>query len=356
MSENPTLFSKRAIQQAIDALRNKDYPKAHYWASEAARVNPNLEEAWLILAAIGNPQESLLYLKKALEINPQSKRAREGMHWAIQRQRSNLIKNVTLQASVPQPTSAMMPTLAATAKKQPAKQPVKAKPKQKGFKTLTISLVSLMILCMVGIILWLSVPSIQTVFAQQSFNQRPADILIKPSLTPTNTPTNTPTATPTATPTPTNPPTPTPTATPTATATPLPTSTPKPSYNEIPGEIEGDTRWIDVDLSDQLVYAYEGQTQVNSFLVSTGTYLHPTVTGQFYIYVKYVSTTMIGPGYYLPNVPYTMYFYDGYGLHGTYWHSNFGTPMSHGCINLYTPDAEWLFNWASVGTLVNIHD
>jgi lipoprotein-anchoring transpeptidase ErfK/SrfK len=50
-----------------------------------------------------------------------------------------------------------------------------------------------------------------------------------------------------------------------------------------------------------------------------------------------------------------MYFYDGYGLHGTYWHSNFGTPMSHGCINLTIPDAEWLYYWADVGTLVNIH-
>ena len=64
---------------------------------------------------------------------------------------------------------------------------------------------------------------------------------------------------------------------------------------------------------------------------------------------------MAGPGYYLPNVPYTMYFYQGYGLHGTYWHHNFGTPMSHGCVNLATPDAEWLYNWASVGTLVNVH-
>jgi lipoprotein-anchoring transpeptidase ErfK/SrfK len=64
---------------------------------------------------------------------------------------------------------------------------------------------------------------------------------------------------------------------------------------------------------------------------------------------------MSGPGYYLPGVPYTMYFYKGYGLHGTYWHSNFGTPMSHGCVNLKTEDAGWLYNWASIGTIVNIH-
>ena len=114
-------------------------------------------------------------------------------------------------------------------------------------------------------------------------------------------------------------------------------------------------RWIDVDLSAQRVTAYEGSVIVRSTLASTGLPATPTPTGQFRIYVKYVSTLMSGPGYYLPNVPYTMYFYRGYGLHGTYWHNNFGHPMSHGCINLPTSEAQWLFNWASVGTLVNIH-
>jgi LysM repeat protein len=114
-------------------------------------------------------------------------------------------------------------------------------------------------------------------------------------------------------------------------------------------------RWIDVDLSEQRLRAYEGSTVVRSTLVSTGLPATPTVTGKYRIYVKYASTTMSGPGYYLTNVPYTMYFYRGYGIHGTYWHSNFGHPMSHGCVNLPTPEAQWLFNWASVGTLVNIH-
>jgi lipoprotein-anchoring transpeptidase ErfK/SrfK len=73
------------------------------------------------------------------------------------------------------------------------------------------------------------------------------------------------------------------------------------------------------------------------------------------IYVKYRSANMQGDNYFLPNVPYVMYFYKGYGLHGTYWHNNFGTPMSHGCINLKIDDAGWLYNWASVGTVVSIH-
>jgi lipoprotein-anchoring transpeptidase ErfK/SrfK len=49
-----------------------------------------------------------------------------------------------------------------------------------------------------------------------------------------------------------------------------------------------------------------------------------------------------------------MYFYRDYGLHGTYWHSNFGRPMSRGCVNLRTPDAQWLYNWAEVGTPVHV--
>jgi lipoprotein-anchoring transpeptidase ErfK/SrfK len=113
--------------------------------------------------------------------------------------------------------------------------------------------------------------------------------------------------------------------------------------------------WIDVDLSQQRVYAFAGDTVVNSFLVSTGTWQTPTVTGQYHVWIKLKSTTMAGPGYYLTNVPWVMYFYKGYGLHGTYWHNNFGTPMSHGCVNLTIPDAEWLYNFASVGTLVNVH-
>jgi lipoprotein-anchoring transpeptidase ErfK/SrfK len=119
--------------------------------------------------------------------------------------------------------------------------------------------------------------------------------------------------------------------------------------------IDAEGRWIDIDLSDQMLYAYDGDEVVNSFLVSTGTYYHPTVTGQYYIYVKYRYTDMRGADYYLPDVPYTMYFYEGYGIHGTYWHNNFGTPMSHGCVNMRTSEAEWLFYWASVGTLVNVH-
>jgi len=114
-------------------------------------------------------------------------------------------------------------------------------------------------------------------------------------------------------------------------------------------------KWIEVDLSSQRTYAHQGNSIVRTMVVSTGIARYPTPTGSFRIYSKYPSVTMSGPGYYLTGVPHTMFFYRGYALHGTYWHRNFGHPMSHGCINLTKADAAWLYSWAPVGTLVKIH-
>jgi lipoprotein-anchoring transpeptidase ErfK/SrfK len=63
---------------------------------------------------------------------------------------------------------------------------------------------------------------------------------------------------------------------------------------------------------------------------------------------------MAGADYYTPDVPWTMYFYSGYAIHGAYWHNNWGTPVSHGCVNLPVPEAEWFFYFADVGTPVNV--
>jgi lipoprotein-anchoring transpeptidase ErfK/SrfK len=63
---------------------------------------------------------------------------------------------------------------------------------------------------------------------------------------------------------------------------------------------------------------------------------------------------MRGRGYDIANVPYTMYYQNGYAIHGAYWHNKFGTPVSHGCVNLALNQAKRLFNWANVGTTVVI--
>jgi LysM repeat protein len=111
---------------------------------------------------------------------------------------------------------------------------------------------------------------------------------------------------------------------------------------------------IVVNLTQQKAYAYENGVLLREFVVSTGLPATPTVTGDFAIYVKYRSQWMSGPGYSLPGVPWVMYFYKGYGLHGTYWHDNFGHPMSHGCVNMRTEDALWVYEWAPVGTPVHV--
>lgn len=109
-------------------------------------------------------------------------------------------------------------------------------------------------------------------------------------------------------------------------------------------------RSIIVDISDARIYAYEDGVLMRNVLVSTGLPATPTVQGEFSIRTKYAAQTMSGPGYYLPDVPWVMYFYGGYAVHGAYWHDNWGVPMSHGCVNLPIPEAEWFYNFAPEGT------
>jgi len=119
-------------------------------------------------------------------------------------------------------------------------------------------------------------------------------------------------------------------------------------------------KWIEVDLSDQRLYMKEGNKIVGNFLISSGKW-YPTPQGSWNVWIKLRYTRMkggsklLGTYYDLPNVPYVMYFYQGYGIHGAYWHNNFGQPMSHGCINMKPEEAGIIYNWAQVGTRVVIH-
>lgn len=117
-----------------------------------------------------------------------------------------------------------------------------------------------------------------------------------------------------------------------------------------------DEKWIEVDLSEQKLIAWEGNKVFLQTPISSGLPWWPTPTGEFRIWIKLRYTKMEGGQgkyyYNLPNVPFTMFFendkvpgWKGYGLHGTYWHNDFGTPRSHGCVNLPTPAAEKLFYW-----------
>lgn len=151
-------------------------------------------------------------------------------------------------------------------------------------------------------------------------------------------------------------------AVPTATnRPPSPTPTPKPEPTEPPAPMgELGPKWIEIDLSTQMMVAYEGTTPVFSARMSSGTSRYPTATGTYRVYLKYRSQTMRGGTrgvdyYVVPNVPHVMYFFEGYALHGAYWHNNFGTPMSHGCVNLPLEAARWMYDWAPLGTVVVSH-
>lgn len=112
-------------------------------------------------------------------------------------------------------------------------------------------------------------------------------------------------------------------------------------------------RWIEVDLSEQLAVAYEGTIPIRAFVISSGVGNTPTVTGTFRIWAKIAMQDMSGGSrasgtyYHLKDVRNVQYFFKNYAFHGTYWHSNFGSPMSRGCVNLTEEDAAWLFNWTS---------
>ena len=127
-------------------------------------------------------------------------------------------------------------------------------------------------------------------------------------------------------------------------------------HTDFPTQTE---KWIDVDLSEQRVVAYEGATQVKSFIVSTGLADTPTVQGEFRIWTKtpiqdmYGGNRAAGDFYYLEDVRWVQYFFEDYAFHGAYWHDNFGQPMSRGCVNMRNEDAQWLYAWAGPSSAPN---
>jgi len=343
------------MERGEAAARAEKKAEARYFFETVLKMAPKHRGALLWLAYLaGGGRASLTYLTRLLQVDPTNQRARAALLW------------VNAQSKTLAPVAALAP-----------------KPIWRQHRLL-VSLLALIVvgglvsMAFVGGVLDLPLPTptqARLIAAIASLTPAPsatATATETPSPTMTMTPAPSATATATETPSPTMTMTLVPSATPTdlppsptvsptdppPTSTPGPTVAPPPTLlpTPLPTSRIGDSfRWIDIDLTHQRLIAYQGETPMRTVIVSTGLARTPTVTGRFRIYVKYKAAHMSGPGYSLANVPYVMYFYGGYGLHGTYWHQNFGQPMSHGCVNLPTPEAEWLFNWASVGTLVVVH-
>lgn len=116
---------------------------------------------------------------------------------------------------------------------------------------------------------------------------------------------------------------------------------------------------ITVDIGKQRLYAWEGGKILKEFKVSTGMRYTPTVKGSFNIRTKLDKQDMKGSfppyePYFIKDVPNVMYFYGAYAIHGTYWHNKFGMRASHGCVNLPVDAAKWVYDWAPVGTRVEV--
>lgn len=113
----------------------------------------------------------------------------------------------------------------------------------------------------------------------------------------------------------------------------------------------GEEKWIEVSIEQQKLRAWEGNKIIMEYPVSAGLW-YPTPKGDFAIWYKTRYQRMkggskeLGTFYDLPNVPSNMFFYQGFGIHGAYWHNNFGHPMSHGCVNEPLAQAAQLFEWA----------
>lgn len=323
------------MERGMQAVRSGQRTRAQRYFSAVLDLDPGHLKARLQRATVlDDARQALADLAQVLTLDPGNKQAREALR-RVRRKAGN------------QPIEQAVKGDSATWSRVPIPGPLvpAAEPRGKRSRSIAWMTLGIVILGLIlALVLWSDAP-------------RAVVAALMPTDTPTPTPTFTPTPTPTPTFTPTPTLTPTPTWTPTPTHTPTPTSTPTPTPRptKVPADRSASGKWIEVDLSKQRLYAHEGQETVLTAVVSTGTRYYPTVTGRFRIYLKYRSAPMSGPGYYLPNVPYTMYFYGSYAIHGTYWHNNFGRPMSHGCVNMKTPEARWLFNWAPKGTLVVVH-
>ncbi len=123
----------------------------------------------------------------------------------------------------------------------------------------------------------------------------------------------------------------------------------KASRSRKPEEVTDSELWIDVDLKQQVLVAYIGNTPVYATMISSGTRKHRTPTGTYRIQRKVAQKTMASgessdEQYSVGGVPWVMYIHKTYALHGTYWHDRVGAPRSHGCVNLAPKDAQFIYN------------
>ncbi|MBI4927107.1 MAG: hypothetical protein HY835_05030, partial [Anaerolineae bacterium] len=193
MSASSSPDAALLVKQALQAMRRKDRREARRLAEAAVRIDPAQEEAWLVLAAIASPQASLYYLGKALEANPHSERARQGMHWAVKRLRKSGQESAKAAAltgpfhpgiSLPMPGGATETQPIALRMAQ-ARSFLFGAPGAKPRPALVVGAAALFVMAVLFV--FLAFNSSWVVMARSGANELDVAALFKPSLTPTNT-------------------------------------------------------------------------------------------------------------------------------------------------------------------------
>ena len=330
MAENPQVGYQEAVASAHRAAMRGDRVQAVYWAELVVKLAPDREEAWILLGDQSDLEERIKCYTKAVDANPRSQVARQRLSKALKEQRQQGPSlNPKVQLRVPFSNTIQRKT---------------------SIRGALVILTVVMFFCVAA---WLGVSSLPALAEASTYlfpTPSPQMLLAVRDNMLTSTPTKTPTPTATFTPTPTA------TATPSPTWTPLPpTATPQVSYGRRPGYVGRNEFWVEVDIGEQLLIAHRGDDVLRTFSISSGKSSTPTVTGSFQVYNMINSQTMFGSDFYLPDVPYVLYFYKDFAIHGAYWHTNFGNPVSHGCINMIPGDAGWIYQAARIGTWVIIH-
>jgi L,D-transpeptidase catalytic domain len=345
----------QVLQQAKEALERGKKHEARYWAQIAASMAPNMEEPWLTLAAVANTRASIAYLERALAVNPKSERAQKELDLARRRQFNEELLPITREAETP-----------------PAQVNAYTQPKpvvQKGRRSFYIAtplrlLILALVLITASAYFWAG-PSFSALAAAHnrtdisSQDSQPhywsQAYLPKPTYTPS----------PTATSSSTLSPSPTPSTIATSTASPFPMNTSQPSDRPLPGLGSGASgeKLIVVSIHEQHLYAYQGSKLVYSFVVSTGGN-NSTEAGTYHILDKIPDPYGADWNFWMPDWMGIYYVGDlENGFHALpllangqrLWGDEIGTPVSYGCVVLGIADAQTLYDWADVGTTVQIN-
>ena len=394
---NPTAFTY--LQNSQKAYEKGDVLKARHWARLAVSSDPLSEEAWLWMGAIASPQASVGYLQRALEINPASTRARQGLVWARGRISAGQMAETRAhkvhrspQAEtlkfLPETLAGLSEPAPAPAQPQRSRKPANKRTRMPAYLSLSGALALFVVLCLaVGLVTVFTTTSARAYLLGQgtpvaaASGQNWANAHINkpgPTATPQASATPAPTSTPAATNTPaasaTPQASPTPAVSADASLTPLPTDTALPPTQVVkapaaqPAQADqgtapgGTGQRILVSISKQHMYVYDGDTLVYSFVVSTGLH-NSTAAGTFKVLDKIPNAYGSTWDLWMPD--WLGIYYSGSlenGIHAlpilsngqTLWAGLLGQPASFGCIILGTADAQTLYNWVEVGTPVII--